>query len=255
MPSTMSAIRCSSRTSQKLIRTRERTGSRLNRLPPYSGSMASAIVTSAPSSTSRIASVEPMKPAPPVTRARLPRKRASPAAAVTPSVAAPRSARAPVLEHVAQRLLEGDGGVPPGGLHEFRMVAEEDRHVAGAEPRRVLAHLDLRLGHPEQQVEHLADAPGAPAAQVVDLAALALLERQPVAAHDVAHVGEVALGLEVADRQHRRLAALLDVGDLLGEVRGHEHRPAPRPLVVEPAGAHAVHLPRHPVLVAEQVLG
>src|SRR5262252_7334 len=112
--------------------------------------MASAITTSAPSSTRRIASVEPMKPAPPVTSARLPRKRAGGAGAGLTGSRTARSARAPVVEHVAQRLLERDRRRPAGGLRELRVVAEQHRHVAGPQARRVLAHLDLRLAHPQQ---------------------------------------------------------------------------------------------------------
>src|SRR5262249_6113863 len=43
------------------------------RLPPYSGIMLSTSVTCAPSSTRRIASVEPINPSPPVISAREPR--------------------------------------------------------------------------------------------------------------------------------------------------------------------------------------
>src|SRR5690349_3017195 len=96
-PSTINDISCSSRTSQKFTRTWSRTGSTLNGLPPYSGIMASAIVTTAPAFARRMASVEPMKPSPPVTSTRLPRQAAS---RLETSVTPPSASRA---RHVGRR--------------------------------------------------------------------------------------------------------------------------------------------------------
>src|SRR6516164_3002910 len=145
----------------------------------------------------------------------------------------PVSPRTPVLQHVPERLLERYRGLPAGGGDELRVVAEEDLHVGGAQARRVLLHLDLHFRLGEEHVEGLFDGPAAAAAQIVNLAGLAFLERQHVAAHHVAHVGEVALRLEVADAQDGGFPAPLDVVDLLGEVTGDEHRPAPRTLMIE----------------------
>jgi hypothetical protein len=89
---------------------------------------------------------------------------------------------------------------------------------------------------------------------VVDLARPPALDRQPVGAHHVAHVGEVADRVEVADADHRRRQPGLDGGDLLGEVRGDEDVAAPRPGVVEAAGAQHLEAVALEVLVAEEVL-
>src|SRR5436190_2615309 len=166
----------------------------------------------------------------------------------------PVSTRTPMLQHVPQRLLERDRGLPTGGSDELRVVAEEDLHVRGAHARRVLFHLDLHFRQGEEHVEGLTDGPAAAPAQIVDFSGLALLEREHVTAHHVAYVCEVALRLEVADAEHRRLPALLDVGDLLGEVAGDEHGPATWPFMIEAPRAHAVHFPAHPILVAQHVL-
>src|SRR5215831_7578141 len=166
----------------------------------------------------------------------------------------PVSPRTPVLQHVPERLLERDRGLPAGHGDELGVVAEKDRHVGRAQSRRVLLHLDLHFRLGEEHVEGLLDGPATAPAKIVNLAGLALLERQHVAANHVAHVGEVPLRLEVADAQDRGLPPLLDVGDLLGEVAGDEHRPAPGSLMIEPARPDAVHLPAHPILIAEQVL-
>src|SRR6516162_6780678 len=134
----------------------------------------------------------------------------------------PVSPRTPVLQHVPERLLERDRGLPAGGGDELRVVAEEDLHVGGAQARRVLLHLDLHFRQGEEHVEGLLDGPAAAPAQIVNLPGLAFLERQDVAADHVTHVGEVALRFEIADVQDRSLPALLDVRDLFGEVAGHE---------------------------------
>ncbi len=65
----------------------------------------------------------------------------------TPERSIIASPRAPELQHVAQRLLERDGRLPSGGLLELGRVAEQDLHVAGTQPGRVLADLDLGLAH------------------------------------------------------------------------------------------------------------
>src|SRR5690242_4207257 len=53
------------------------------------------------------------------------------------------SMRAPVLQHVLQRLLERDRRLPARGADEFAVVAEQDLHVRGAQARGILPHLDL----------------------------------------------------------------------------------------------------------------
>src|SRR5262249_4108448 len=118
----------------------------------------------------------------------------------------PRSPGAPVLQHVAQRVLERDRGLPAGRGHELRVVSEQDLHVGRTQAGRILLHLDLRLRLGEQHVERLADGPAAAAADVVDLARITLLQGQHVAPHHVPDVGEIALRVEVADAQHRRRA-------------------------------------------------
>src|SRR5262245_56458757 len=62
----------------------------------------------------------------------------------------PVSPRTPVLQHVPERLLERDRGLPAGRRDELRIVAEEDRNVGWAQSRRVLLHLDLHFGMGEK---------------------------------------------------------------------------------------------------------
>src|SRR6185503_14752144 len=125
--------------------------------------------------------------------------------AVAPSLWIPRpvpmpvSPRTPVLQHVPQRLLERDRGLPAGRGDELRVVAEQDRNVGRAQSRRVLFHLDLHFRQGEEHVEGLTNGPAAAPAQIVNLAGLAFLERQHVTAHHVAHIGEIPLRVEVAD--------------------------------------------------------
>jgi hypothetical protein len=149
---------------------------------------------------------------------------------------------------------KGDRRLPARALKELRVVAEQNGHVTGPETRRILPHVDLHLRHRQQEVQDLTDRPRAAGADVVHLSRLAFLEREKVGPNHVAHIREVSFGLEVAYVRDRRLALLLDVSDLLGEIGGHEHRTAPPSLVVEPTRAHAVDLPRHPILIAQHVL-
>ncbi len=51
---------------------------------------------------------------------------------------------------------------------------------------------------------------------------LTALEDQLIRAHGVADIGEVALRLEIADRDLRLAASFLDVGDAAGEARRDE---------------------------------
>src|SRR5262245_33620213 len=85
---------------------------------------------------------------------------AAPLSSPTPG-AMPVSPRTPVLQHVPERLLERDRGLPAGGRDELRVVAEQDLHVGRAQARRVLFHLDLGLGLGEEHVEGLTDGPAA----------------------------------------------------------------------------------------------
>src|SRR5215471_5193779 len=75
----------------------------------------------------------------------------------------PWSSRTPVLQHVPERLLERDRGLPAGRGDELGVVTEEDRHVGWAQSRRVLLHLDLHFRQGEEHVEGLTDGPAAAA--------------------------------------------------------------------------------------------
>ena len=74
----------------------------------------------------------------------------------------------------------------------------------------------------------------------------AALEDQPIGANGVPHVGEVPLGLEIADRDLRRPAPGFDVGDAAGEAGRHERRILARPEVVEGARNQHVRTARIP---------
>ena len=161
----------------------------------------------------------------------------------------------PILEEIGQGLLERDRAAPADGPLGLLRRAAEDRHVGGPEPRRVLADLDAgSRGLPDEETQHALDGPVHAGAEVVDLARRPALEQEPVAAHDVAHVREVAGGLEVADEHDRLPQPRLDLGDLLGEVRGGEGLAPTGAGVVERAGPHDVHAVALEVLPAHEVL-
>src|SRR4030095_14285258 len=118
----------------------------------------------------------------------------------------------PVVEELGERALEGDLDLPAGGPLDLARIPLQLHHVGGREPRRIGAHRDaLHAGTLEEEVQHLLDGPGAARAEAVELAGLAALQQRPVAAHDVADIRVVALGLEVAHEHHRLAHARLDL--------------------------------------------
>src|SRR6267142_4782386 len=160
----------------------------------------------------------------------------------------------PVLQEVAKGLLEGDRRLPTGHLLELAGVPEQYGDVRRAHAGGVRLDLHLGLRHTEKKIEHLADRPRASGTDVVYLPRLALLEGEPVRAHDVAHVGEIPARVEIADANHGRAEPLLDIGDLLREIRANEDRAAPWALVVEASCPDHRKLEAHEVLVPEHVL-
>src|SRR3990170_482403 len=125
---------------------------------------------------------------------------------------------APVVEELAERLLEGDLHLPARGPVHLGGIALEHHDIRGAEPGGIGLDLDpLHRGLLQQEVEHLLNGPGAAGAEIVHLAGLAALEQEPVPAHDIAHVGVVPARREVAHVHDRLAEPRLDLGYLLGE--------------------------------------
>src|SRR2546422_1522673 len=160
----------------------------------------------------------------------------------------------PVFQEVSERLLEGDLRLPACDLLELARVPEQDGDIGRTHAGGIL--LDFHLGprHAQEKIEHLADRPRAPGAYVVDVPRLAFLEREPVRAHDVAHIGEIPARVEISDANHGRAETLLDIRDLLREIGAHEDRAAPRALVVESTRPDHGKLEAHEVLIPEHVL-
>src|SRR5215472_344027 len=162
----------------------------------------------------------------------------------------------PVVEELDEGALEGNRRLPAEGPLDLRRIALEDHHVGRAEAGGIDPDGDpLHRGLLQKEVQHLLDRPRPPRAKVVHLAGLAPLEEEPVPADDVAHVGEVAAGLEVADVDGGFAQSGLDLRYLLGEVGGDEHVAPPRTLVAERARANDGQTVALEVLVAHHVLG
>src|SRR5207302_3839251 len=142
---------------------------------------------------------------------------------------------APVLEEIRERLLKWDHRLPAGSLAELRRVGPQDRHVGRAQARGILLGPDLGLRALKKNVEHFSDRPALSAPDVVRLPGLALVEREPVRADHVAHVGPVALAGEVTVVDHRLVLARLDERDLARERAGHEDEAPSRSGVIEAA--------------------
>ena len=138
-----------------------------------------------------------------------------------------------VVEQVVQRLIEGDLGLPAGGRLEAAGVAAQHREVDGAHELGVgYRARSGRSAIAQEPVGQLLDGDVAAGAHVVDLAGLALLDEQAVGPDDVADVGEVAAGREVADG-HVVGAVALGPGDAAGQGRGDELLGLARAEVVE----------------------
>ena len=137
----------------------------------------------------------------------------------------------------------GISGSQPVAAVSFCVRAADLGDLVLAQQRRVgrLLELDARVARKAR--EDLADLGRAPAAHVVD-AGRRSLEREPVGAHDVAHVGEVAAHVEVAGHDLDRLAGAarrFGLGDLARELRDHVRVGLPGPGVVEGPHPHDVH--------------
>ena len=131
----------------------------------------------------------------------------------------------PVVEQVGERLLDRDRGVPSGFGADARRVAEHDRDCrsGAAAPDRsrrgcgpATARAASRAGRRRDRRGRGRCCRAAPAARLSD--------QQPIGAHGVADVGDVAARVEVADVQDRLAAAGLDLRDLLREARTWRRR-------------------------------
>src|SRR5258705_9388234 len=81
---------------------------------------------------------------------------------------------APVLQRVAQGLVERDGRLPARAGVELGRVAEEQLDVGRAHPLGHRPNLDVDLGQRQQDVEHPLDRQGLAPPDVVDVARFAL---------------------------------------------------------------------------------
>ena len=198
-----------------------------------------------PRAASRRATERPRKPVAPVTRTFIACRRRRP----------PRAPSSPPGDRRAI-CSSGIRGSQAVACPQPRGVSHLSRNVGGPQPPRIDAHLDLGPPEsPEQHVEHLADAAAAAAADVVDLAGLALVEQQAVGAHHVAHVAEVAHGVEVPPPRSRAAPqATLDLRDLARERALRERLAATRARVVEGPRQHDAHAPRRTVEQGERRL-
>ena len=100
--------------------------------------------------------------------------------------------------------------------------------------------------------ERIGDLGALAAAEVVDLAGLAVLRQEPVGADHVADVGEVADDVEVADL-HALAPARFHLGHLKRQRGQHVAGRLPRPGVVERPDHHHVRAVRQVVLDPQQV--
>src|SRR6266480_1458236 len=146
----------------------------------------------------------------------------------------------PVIERVCQHLIEGDLWLPAGRRPEPARVGDQDLDVGGPHLLRCLPDLDRGLGHRQHAVQDLPNARGVAGADVVDLPRLPFLEGQPVRPDHVPDIGEVPERFEVAHLDDGFPEALLDLGDLLGEIRRQQHLTPARPSVVERTRADGV---------------
>ena len=104
-----------------------------------------------------------------------------------------------------------------------------------------------------ERLQHGGDRCRLAAADIVDAAARAPFQQERVGPHDIAHIGEIALRVEIADRNNLALAAL-HLDDLPGEGADDETVRLPRPDMIEWPGNHHIEIVRVRVLEGEHLL-
>src|SRR5258706_1325627 len=136
-----------------------------------------------------------------------------------PIALTPRHLLAPVREEILQCLLERNFYLPPYGFPNLRRVTLQHHDVGWPEPGRVGLDGDaLARGVRQVEIEDVADRPGAARAETVDVTRLTSFQQEPIPSNDIAYVGEITPGSEIADRDYRVTQARLDFGNLLREV-------------------------------------
>ena len=115
--------------------------------------------------------------------------------------ARPRGDATAIVEQVAQGLASGISGSQPVSARSRELSPSSTgmstgRWRSGSGSRR-MGTVAIEMNCSASSCTAIADR-----AHVVDLAGPPVLDQQPVAAHDVTHVGEVALRAEVADLDH-----------------------------------------------------
>src|SRR5262249_27058627 len=146
----------------------------------------------------------------------------------------------PIIQYVGQGLLQGNPRRPtqlPAGLARIR---PENRGFGFAQQLWPAAEFTAHSSKRAQAVEDGLHRMSIAAAEIVHVPAGALFCYQEVSAHDIADVGKVPVGLEVACVQHRRTAAALDFHDLSGEMRDRELGGLARTYVIERPGTDDV---------------
>ena len=129
-------------------------------------------------------------------------------------------------------------GSPARERPEPARVPDEHRKVDGANALGDLAHLDRARGAREEPVDDLSDRQRLARRGVVGPAGIASGQQEPVRAHHVADVGEIALRRGGADLEDRRSTPPLDLGNLPGDVAPDEAESLAGPDVVEGADDH-----------------
>ena len=128
-----------------------------------------------------------------------------------------------VREHVRERLIQWDRGLPAGRGAELGRVPDHHGHVDGRASSVSSTSSSGRAAAREQRRGQVADGEADTGAHVVGLARCAVLGEEAVGAHDVAHVGHVAHGPTVSDRDGGG-PVLLGSGDARCEARHQEAR-------------------------------
>ena len=118
---------------------------------------------------------------------------------------------APGLEQIVQRFLERNLSPPAELGSNPRRIPDDDRLIVRAVPRWIVDDLDRHAGPRQQHVEHFADGDRPSRADVVRAAGLAALGDGLVGANGVAHVGQIAARVQIADLNLRLPAARLDI--------------------------------------------
>jgi hypothetical protein len=146
----------------------------------------------------------------------------------------------PVGQEFGDDLFHADPGLPVGSSAQLAIIADQERLIAGPQSGWIDLHIDRNAALAAHQFNDVGDQGGLTGAKIVNFTGPTVFEQQPERASDIAGMGEIAAGLQIADLDQRILPAGLDGRHLAAERLDRAAVALARPDVIE--GARDQHM-------------